>query len=263
MDNKPNIVYILTDDQGYGDLSCLNPESRISTPHTDRMAREGICFRDAHATSAVCTPSRYSILTGRYNWRSRLKQGVVDGYAPPVIEPERMTVASLLKEQGYRTACLGKWHLGWDWARSQSGTDDDIDYTQPISNGPLSCGFDEFYGFSGSLDMPPYVWVNGNQPTAVPDQVISPGKGMGFWREGPIAPDFRHEDVLPELFRRATEHISQKAKMRPTLFSLSSATGSPYAHPPPFGKPGALRNQCLRRLLRTGGRRGRRDSAGT
>jgi arylsulfatase A-like enzyme len=127
--HKPNLVYILADDMGYGDVSCLNPESKIHSRNLDAMAAEGMIFRDAHASSAVCTPSRYSILTGRYNWRSVLKQGVTFGYSQPIIESNRLTVASYLKSQGYHTACFGKWHLGWEWAK-QGDTADEVDYSQ-------------------------------------------------------------------------------------------------------------------------------------
>ncbi|MCA8973007.1 MAG: sulfatase-like hydrolase/transferase, partial [Planctomycetes bacterium] len=127
MNTKPNLIYILADDMGYGDLSCLNENSKIRTVHLDRLAAEGMICRDAHATSAVCTPSRYSILTGRYNWRSALKQGVTWGYSGPLLEPERMTVASFLKQHGYRTGGVGKWHLGWQWAKN-GPTDEDVDF---------------------------------------------------------------------------------------------------------------------------------------
>lgn len=216
--NRPNIIYILTDDMGYGDLSCLNIESRIRTKHLDRMAEEGMVFRDAHSSSAVCTPSRYSILTGRYNWRSPLKHGVVDGYSPPVIEPGRRTVASLLQEGGYATACIGKWHLGWDWATGDSSGLDDVDYGQPIQHGPTSYGFDEFYGFCGSLDMPPYVWVRNEMPTAIPDRIVSANEGLGFWREGPISPDFKHEMVLPRIMEESLGYIKQHAKAGDPFF---------------------------------------------
>ena len=211
MVRKPNIIYVLADDMGYGDVSCLNENSKIRTTHLDRLAAEGMRFRDAHASSAVCTPSRYSILTGRYNWRSRLKQGVTFGYDRPVIEPGRMTVASLLKEHGYTTGCVGKWRLGWTWPKDGE-SEDDVDYAQPIADGPTSLGFDYFFGISASLDMPPYVYVENDRPTAIPDRVVPEGEGSkAFWREGPIAPDFRHEDVLPELTRRALEWIDQCA----------------------------------------------------
>lgn len=211
MNAKPNIVYILADDMGYGDLSCLNPQSRIHTAHLDRLAAGGLVFRDAHSSSAVCTPSRYSILTGRYNWRSWLKEGVTFGYDRPLIEPGRVTVASLLRAQGYRTACVGKWHLGWHWAK-RGPAPEDVDYSQPIAGGPTAVGFDEFFGISASLDMPPYVYVENDHVTAPPDRIVPAGTGKGFWREGPIAPDFRHEDVLATLTRRAERFIVENAR---------------------------------------------------
>ncbi|MEI8044817.1 MAG: sulfatase-like hydrolase/transferase, partial [Verrucomicrobiota bacterium] len=113
---KPNIVFILADDLGYGDVQCYNPQSgRIPTPNLDRLASEGMRFTDAHTSSSVCTPTRYSTLTGRYAWRTHLQSGVLEGFSPPLIAPDRMTVASLLKANGYQTACLGKWHLGLNW----------------------------------------------------------------------------------------------------------------------------------------------------
>jgi len=112
---KPNIIYILADDMGYGDLACQNPESKIPTPNMDKLAAQGMRFTDAHSGSAVCTPTRYGVLTGRYCWRSPLKRGVLWGYSPPLIEEDRPAVASFLKDNGYATACVGKWHLGLDW----------------------------------------------------------------------------------------------------------------------------------------------------
>ena len=206
--DRPNIIYILADDMGYGDVSCLNEESRIHTRHLDRVAAGGMVFRDAHASSAVCTPSRYSIVTGRYKWRSRLKQGVTFGYSPPLIEPGRMTVASFLKGHGYRTCCVGKWHLGWDWAKS-GDAEEDVDFTRAIENGPVTVGFDTFFGISASLDMAPYVYVEDDRPTAVPDRVVPKSDGKLMWREGPMAPDFRHEDVLPKLTGKALEFIDE------------------------------------------------------
>lgn len=216
MTTKPNIIYILVDDMGYGDVSCLNKNSKISTSHLDKLASGGMTFSDAHAASAVCTPSRYSILTGRYNWRSRLKSGVTFGFDEPVIEPGRKTVASLLKEQGYQTGCVGKWHLGWTWPKKHGA--DEVDYTQTISNGPVSLGFDYFFGISASLDMPPYVYIENNMPTAVPNRVIPESTGKAFWRAGPAAPDFRHEDVLPKLTRKALSWIEQHAGQKNPFF---------------------------------------------
>ncbi|MDX1412971.1 MAG: sulfatase-like hydrolase/transferase [Candidatus Promineifilaceae bacterium] len=211
MQDNPNIVYILADDMGYGDLTCLNPNSKINTVHLDQLASEGMVFRDAHASSAVCTPSRYSILTGRYNWRSRLKQGVTTGFSEPIIEPQRMTVASLLQSNGYRTACIGKWHLGWHWAKNGPG-DGDIDYEKPIRSGPTSLGFDTFFGISASLDMPPYVYIENETATAVPEDFTFGRLGKAFWRPGPIASDFKHEEVLPKLTERVLQTIDRRAK---------------------------------------------------
>lgn len=219
MTAAPNLVYILADDMGYGDLSCLNAESKIRTPHLDRLAAEGLHGTDAHATSAVCTPSRYSILTGRYNWRSRLKSGVNWGYSPRLIEPDRTTVASFLQDQGYATMCVGKWHLGWTWPRRSDATDEergndvdtfDVDYTAPIEDGPTTVGFDHFFGISASLDMPPYVYVKDDRVTAVPDRDIEATQGKQFWRGGPITPDFAHADVLPTLTQEAVDFVDQQ-----------------------------------------------------
>src|SRR5690606_9880604 len=157
----PNVVYILADDLGYGDISCYNENSKIHTPHIDQLARQGLRFTDAHTSSSVCTPTRYGILTGRYNWRSPLKNGVLSGFSRALIPPDRLTVASMLKEKDYQTAFIGKWHLGWDWAFMEEdeniddlGSHPAVDYSQPVKNGPQSLGFTYSYGFSGSLDMP-------------------------------------------------------------------------------------------------------------
>lgn len=226
MARKPNLVYILADDMGYGDLSCLNPGSRIRTAHLDRLAAEGMTFSDAHASSSVCTPSRYSILTGRYSWRSRLKRGVLFGYDGPLIEPGRMTVASFLRAQGYATACIGKWHLGWSWTRR--GDDPrDVDFSAPIRDGPTSVGFDEFFGISASLDMPPYVYVENERATAVPDRILPGSKGKTYCREGPAAPDFRRGEVLDVFTQRAVSWIEERAG-RPEPFFLYYPLPAPH-----------------------------------
>ena len=205
MQDRPNLIYILADDMGYGDLSCLNEQSKIHTENIDRLAAGGMRFTDAHASSAVCTPSRYSILTGRYNWRSSLKQGVLFGYDRALIEDGRTTVASFLKEHGYATGCFGKWHLGWTWP-TRSDDPEDVDFAQPIGDGPATRGFDYFFGISASLDMPPYVYVENDRPTAVPDHETE-DRGMAFWRKGPTAPDFVHEEVLPTLTQKAVDFV--------------------------------------------------------
>ena len=179
MTGKPNIVFIMADDVGYGDMGCYNPQSRIPTPNIDRLAREGVRFTDAHSPSAVCTPTRYGVLTGRYCWRSRLKYSVLFAYEPPLIEPERLTVARLLQEAGYHTACVGKWHLGLGYtakagehvdfhrplpwpSRTKRSLEERIDFTQPLRGGPTALGFDHFFGTSGCPTcQPPYGWIDG------------------------------------------------------------------------------------------------------
>ncbi len=222
---QPNIIYILADDMGYGDLSCLNENGKINTPHLDRLAAGGLICRDAHATSAVCTPSRYSILTGRYNWRSALKQGVNRGYSPPLLEEGRLTVAAFLQQHGYKTGCVGKWHLGWHWAKSgpeespeENPEEPNVDFAQPITDGPTSVGFDTFFGISASLDMPPYVYVENEQPTAVPDHICEGFEGKRLLRAGPTAPDFVHEEVLPTLTQKAVAWIEEQAQADEPFF---------------------------------------------
>ena len=164
---RPNVLLVLADDMGIGDVSHLNPASLWRTPHLDRLAREGMVFSDAHSSSGVCTPTRYTLLTGRYSWRGRLKRGVLQGYSPPLIEPGRQTLAGFLQAQGYTTALFGKWHLGLDWARSGPAPED-VDWTRPFGGGPRAHGFDRFLGISASLDMPPYVWLRDDRVTAAP-----------------------------------------------------------------------------------------------
>src|SRR5215217_123027 len=141
---KPNIIYILADDLGYGDVHRLNPESKIPTPNMDKIIQQGVHFTDAHSNSSVCTPTRYGILTGRYAFRTRLKQGVLWGYSPALIEPGRETVASFLKGLGYETACIGKWHLGLNWAKK----DPSKEVAQIVSNTPVSKDTDDNVDYS-------------------------------------------------------------------------------------------------------------------
>lgn len=221
----PNIVYILADDLGYGDVSSYNERSRLTTLNIDRLARPGVRFTDAHTSSAVCTPTRYGILTGRYNWRSPLKRSVLSGYSKALIEPDRLTVAELLQASGYHTGFIGKWHLGWDWHFSGNPDEIDrlnsrpeVDFSQPVRHGPADQGFAYSYGFSGSLDMPPYVYVENRQPTAVPrDSTVSTDE-KGFWRNGLTAPDFRHTHVLPHLTDQAVRYLERRAKREQPFF---------------------------------------------
>ncbi|HEX3998009.1 MAG TPA: arylsulfatase [Pirellulales bacterium] len=195
---RPNIVYILCDDLGYGDVHCLNPRrGKIPTPNIDRLATQGMAFTDAHGGSSVCTPTRYGILTGRYAWRSRLQSGVLAGESPPLIAPQRLTVPVLLKQHGYATACLGKWHLGLKFGPHG--------YADSIEDGPLEHGFDYFYGISASLDMPPFAFVENHRFTEIPSVTKK------WLRAGPAAKSFDAVDVLPTLTRKAVAYIGGHA----------------------------------------------------
>ncbi|MDN5211388.1 arylsulfatase [Fulvivirgaceae bacterium BMA12] len=211
----PNIIYVLADDLGYGDLTAFNENGKIKTPHLDQMAAEGMMFTDAHTSSSVCTPTRYGILTGRYNWRSRIKKGVLNGYSTALIPGSRSTVASMLKNAGYHTAYIGKWHLGWDWTKDPEGQ---VDFAKEVTNIPNDLGFDYAYGHSGSLDMAPYVYVENGKSTAIPtDTTVNTGK-YSWWRKGLTAPDFVHEDVTPNFFRRGISYVKEQAGSKKPFF---------------------------------------------
>ncbi|WP_439482576.1 sulfatase family protein [Cyclobacterium plantarum] len=222
---KPNIVYILADDMGIGDASCYNPESRIHTINLDKLAENGLRFTDAHTSAAVCTPTRYGILTGRYNWRSTLKNGVLGGYSAPLISTDRLTVGNILQNSGYHTAFVGKWHLGWDWSFKQEYENIDnlnrileVDYSQPIQNGPNQVGFSYAYGFSSSLDIPPYVYIENDRVTALPDRRTVNVDEKGFWRDGPTGADFEHVQVLPHLTDKAVDYIRRQSATSDPFF---------------------------------------------
>ena len=211
--SRPNIICILADDLGSGDLSCLNPTSAWQMPRLDRLASEGLVCTDAHSTSSVCTPSRYALLTGRYSWRGPLKKGVLDGYKPPLIEPGRLTVAELLRQHGYTTAAFGKWHLGVGWSRS-GPRPEDVDFTRPFHGGPLAHGFDRFLGIAASLDMPPYVWLSQDRAASVPTAHVQDSRAPRLWRAGPISDDFKMEAVQTRLVDEAAAYVEQRAQAR-------------------------------------------------
>jgi len=202
---KPNIIYILCDDLGYGDVKCLGGErSKIATPNLDRLAAGGMIFTEAHSSSAVCTPTRYGIMTGRYNWRTKLQSGVLNGYSPPLIDKDRLTVPGFLKQRGYETACIGKWHLGM--------TIDPKNPNAPVDDGPTTRGFDSYFGISASLDMPPFAFIENDRFTEAPTAE------KNWVRKGPAAPGFEAVDVLPTLTRKAVEFIDQRAKAEKPFF---------------------------------------------
>ena len=239
--SKPNVVFILADDMGYGDVSYLNENSKIATPNIDRIGQEGRFFTDAHSPSALCTPTRYGVLTGRYCWRTRITRSVCWGYSKHLIEPERMTVASLLKSQGYNTACIGKWHLGMDMQTRVGGVIQDahaivdtraykadIDWSAPILNGPTSVGFDHFYGISASLDMYPYIWIEddrfvGECSTTQDLLFITRDYRPERYSDntGPAHEDFVAEEVMPTITQKTEDWISQQDKTTPFFMCMS------------------------------------------
>jgi arylsulfatase A len=240
---SPNIIVILADDLGYGDVSCYNPRSKIQTPHIDRLAAEGVRFTDAHTPSSVCTPTRYGLLTGRYCWRTRLKSGVLDGFSPPLIEPSRLTVASFLKQHGYTTACVGKWHLGLQWTRQDGSPEnqdrgqakgvrpgENIDYSKPFSGGPLAVGFDHYFGISASLNMPPFCFLQGDRvlhPPALKQDRIRDDL-FAATDEGLRSPDFTNYSVMPRLTGEAVRFIESHT---------SASTGKPFFLYAPLTSP--------------------------
>jgi len=235
---RPNVILVMADDLGIGDVSPTNPECKIRTPSLQKMAEEGLTFLDAHTSSSVCTPTRYGLMTGRYNWRSRLARGVLSGTSTHLIPAERPTVGHLMRAAGYHTAMIGKWHLGWDWAR----TDGKIDFTKPVTNGPDINGFDRYYGHCGSLDMPPYVWVDTGKITAEPNReegVTRAESPYGWYRKGPIGSDFQIEEVLPHLFDKSVAHVKAHAddakEGKPFFLYLAlPAPHTPIVPVPPF-----------------------------
>lgn len=260
-EGNPNIVIVLADDLGWGDLSCYGAMN-IATPNLDRLALDGSRFQDVHSASAVCTPSRYALLTGRYCWRSPLKRRVLMGHAPALIEPTRPTIASVLSSVGYRTAAIGKWHLGLGWQQKDGavwsafeegdpleledvgidfkrGKDRgkdfgaSIDYSQPFLNGPLSLGFDRFFGIAGSLDMPPYAFLSQDRTLGIPShekQVYLTEQRAGLQTE-----DWDEKEVDLSFTREAVKFIDEQADSEEPFF-LYFAPSAPHRPqvPPEF-----------------------------
>ncbi len=215
---QPHIVLLMADDMGFGDVAALNPASKISTPHLDALAAAGMTFPDAHTPSSVCTPTRYGLLTGRYCWRSRLKRGVLNGYGPPLIDAQQPTIASFLKSQGYHTGIVGKWHLGLGFARQGKQDSRQIDYGQPVADGPQQHGFDYSYIIPASLDFPPYVFVNDGRVTGRPTLTQPAQPFPGFVRRGERAADFVMESCLDHLLDQAVGYIKRQARAQTPFF---------------------------------------------
>ncbi len=206
---RPNVVFILADDLGFGDVAALNPHSRLPTPNIDRLAAEGMTFTDAHSPSGVCTPTRYALVTGRYAWRTRLKSGVLWVDSPPLIEPGRATVASVLARAGYRTGCVGKWHLGLGYGRDAAGK---IDRSMPLNDGPTTHGFGSYFGIPASLDMAPYFYVEDLRVVGALTAELPGVPFPGFMRKGASSPEFSPVDCLDVLTGRALDFIADAAE---------------------------------------------------
>jgi arylsulfatase A-like enzyme len=231
----------MADDMGYGDVGCYNPESKIPTPNMDRLAAAGRRFTDAHAPSAICTPSRYGLLTGRYCWRDPGCGLPVGYYEESIIDADRLTIGEMLGDAGYRTACTGKWHLGMDWPRRENGGQDpdpgdhNIDFTQPFDEGPTERGFDYFFGIRASLDMPPYCFLENDHTVGVPDREKEPYAPQQ--RDGLMVPDWRDEEVGPRVTEAAmsflVDHVSHQPDEPFFLYVPTSAPHRPCT-PPEF-----------------------------
>lgn len=242
---QPNIVIIYADDMGYGDLNCQNPDSKIPTPYLNKLAAEGMRFTDAHSSSGICSPSRFALLTGQYHWRRT--HGIVSSFGPPMFKDSDLTLAQVLKENGYTTACFGKWHLGWTWNfinKKPSGERtywnrshkcylvDDIDWTKPLKGGPLDRGFDHYFG-DGTINFPPYAWVEDEHFVEIPNDIFEFNQFArqakeADWdsRPGPKVKDWDPYQVLPTLTKKTTEWIGKQSKEKP--FFLYFALPSPH-----------------------------------
>lgn len=232
---SPNVIVILADDMGYGDIKALNLQAKTITPNLDKLVNEGVNFTDAHTNSAVCTPTRYGILTGRYCFRSRLKKGVLSGYDKSLIEPGRATLAHLFEKRDYNTACIGKWHLGLDWKRNDPSAPlvegggkynpsntHNVDYTKSVNGGPADHGFDHEYILPASLDMPPYLFVKDQKVEDLPSRTLkhfrdSTCRGV-LYRNGDASPNFSHNKVLQHIVDKSKNYISKNVKKDKPFF---------------------------------------------
>jgi arylsulfatase A len=228
----PNIVILYADDMGFGDLAIQNPDSKIPTPHLDQLARDGMRFTDAHSSSGICTPSRFALLTGIHHWRRF--HDIVSSLEPPVFKPDDLTMAMMLREKGYATACIGKWHLGWDWnairkpdAPKGRNSHVDFDWSRPVPGGPLDRGFDHYFG-DDVINFPPYAWIDDNRLVRAPDADLT-SKSMkaatkeGAWeaRPGPALADWDFYRVLPTLTDKAIDYVrSRKDAAKPFFFYM-------------------------------------------
>ena len=237
----PNVVIIYADDMGFGDLGANNPESKIPTPNLDRLAGQGMRFTDGHSSSGICTPSRFAMLTGQHHWRRF--HGIVGAMGGTVFEPGDFTLPKMFKAKGYNTACVGKWHLGWDWKalrkpgaakapKKSGGRPEDYDWSKPIPDGPCAQGFDYYFG-DGTINFPPYCWVENDRvveaPTVMMDTKTFKQIPEGNWefRGGPMVEGWDPYKVLPTLTDKAVAWLEKQSADQP--FFLYFPLPSPHA----------------------------------
>ncbi len=219
--NHPNIIIILADDMGYGDVQAFNPMSEIPTPNLNKLSEEGMMFMDAHTPSSICTPTRYGLLTGRYCWRSSLKRGVLKGYDAPLIEEDRLTIADYLKEKGYKTGIVGKWHLGLGFQKNLAGingSETTFDLTQPLQSSPNNNGFDYSYVLPASLDFEPYVYVRNYKVVDTEFDSVPTTKFPHFWRKGIKSKSLEFDQVLDDLLVEAKYFIKKESQSTHPFF---------------------------------------------
>jgi arylsulfatase A len=228
-DPLPNIVYILADDMGVGDVRSYTADSPVNTPNIDRIANAGMRFTDAHSLDSVCTPSRYGILTGQYGWRSSFPSGVLNGFSSSIIPSTRLTVAEMLKASGYSTGMFGKWHEGVNWVTTNGQAaainGSNVDFSQPFTGGPINHGFDTFFGISGSANEGPYAYLSQNMTVGIPTGQVYGNPSNNLWNHvGPIAPGYDIHDLLPAEVSQATQYIGAKANQANPFFAYIPLT---------------------------------------
>ena len=224
----PNIVYILADDMGIDSVSALNARCGVKTPNIDKLVKQGMTFTDAHSGSAVCSPTRYGVLTGRYSWRTRMKSGIVNKWGPPLIAEDRLTVGKLLQKAGYHTACIGKWHLGWQWHDSlgqHTTQGKQVDFSKPVTGGPIERGFDYYFG-DDVPNWPPFVWIENDRATGIPTGTMKGDSANGV-SPGPAMAGWSFEAVLPGITEKCVDYIAKRSGSDKPFF-LYFAMTSPH-----------------------------------
>lgn len=230
----PNVVILYADDMGVADVSYGDPAALIQTPNLDQLARGGMTFSDGHSSSGICTPSRFALLTGQHHWRRF--HNIVGAFGGTVFEEGEYTIAEMFRSKGYRTACFGKWHLGWDFdAIRKEGIEkkdwpkpESYDWTRPFPGGPLERGFDHYFG-DGTINFPPYCWIEGDRFLTIPTKPViksEPLAGAGSFRPGPMAETWNPYDILPTITDKTVDWISKHEGEEP--FFIYLAFNSPH-----------------------------------